>query len=192
VIGAITGEGHARPGELSPEGLVTLATSSQEGQSDAQIARTLGPTEGPVRDHLRRTADGRRGEPHRADPLAHVIDHWLRDGRPPDQAGEAPAPSVNVRASHDYPAQEHAYGGSYRSALRLVRARYPAPRLRPLRRVETPPGAPARADRGERAGIDIGRGPQPLSAFVVVRSHGRKELVVRSERMDPARPAPCS
>ncbi|MGE5717038.1 MAG: IS21 family transposase, partial [Acidobacteriota bacterium] len=188
MIGAITGEGLAMPGKLSPEELVTLATLSQKGQSNAQIARALGVTEGTVRYHLRHTADGatdgRRGKPHRADPLAHVIDHWLRDGRPPDQAGEAPSPSVNVRALHDYLVQEHAYRGSYRSVLRFVRARYPTPRLRPFRRVETPPGAQAQADWGERAGIDIGRGPQPRYAFVMVLSHSRKEVVVWSERMD--------
>lgn len=176
------------PGKLSPEELVTLATSSQKGQSNAQTARTLGITEGAVRYHLRRgtagTTDGRRGKPHRADPLAHVIDHWLRDGRPPDQAGEVPSPSVNVRALHDYLVQEHAYRGSYRSVLRFVRARSPTPRLRPFRRVETPPGAQAQADWGERVGIDIGRGPQPLYVFVMVLSHSRKEVVVWSERMD--------
>src|SRR5512144_94629 len=146
------------PGKLSPEELVTLATLSQKGQSTAQIARTLGVTEGAVRYHLRRTTDGttdgRRGKPHRADPLAHVIDHWLRDGRPAP-AGDAPPPSVNVRALHDYLVREHADGGSYRSVLRFVRARYPAPRLRPFRRVETPPGAQAQVDWGEFADLDI-------------------------------------
>src|SRR5512143_492773 len=144
------------PGKLSPEELVTLTTLNHKGQSNAQIARTLGVTEGAVRYHRRRvttgTADGRRGKPHRADPLAHVIDHRLRDGRPAP-ADAAPPPSVNVRALHDYLVREHAYGGSYRSVLRFVRARYPAPRLRPFRRVETPPGAHAQADWGELAGF---------------------------------------
>jgi transposase len=175
------------PGKLSPEELVTLITLSQKGQPNAQIARVLGVTEGAVRYHLRRVAagatDGRRRKPHRADPLAHVIDHWLRGGRPgPD--GDISASSVNVRALHDYLVQEHAYGGSYRSVLRFVRVRYPAPRLRPFRRVETPPGAQAQADWGELAGLDIGRGPQALYAFVMVLSHSRKEVVIWSERRD--------
>ena len=95
-----------------------------------------------------------------------------------------PPPSINVRALYDYLVHEHAYGGSYRSVLRFVRAKYPAPRLRPYRRVETPPGAQAQADWGERAGLDIGRGPQALYAFVMVLSYSRKEVVVWSERMD--------
>jgi hypothetical protein len=136
------------PGKLSPEELVTLITLSHKGQPNAQIARTLGVTEGAIRYHLRRAragaTDGRRGKPHKAGPLAHVIDHWVRDGRPaPD--GDAPPPQVhvNVRALSDRLVAEHAYGGSYRSVLRFVRARYLAPRLRPFRRVETPPGAQA-------------------------------------------------
>jgi transposase len=160
---------------------------SQKGQSHAQVARTLGVTEGAVRYHRRRAAarasDGRRGKPHKADPLAHVIDHRVHDGLP-DQAGDGPPPPVNVRALHDYLVHEHAYGGSYRSVLRFVRANYPSPRLRPFRRVETPPGAQAQADWGELAGLDIGRGPQALYAFVMVLSHSRKEVVVWSERMD--------
>lgn len=175
------------PGQTSPEELVTLFTLNQKGQSNCQIARALGEAEGAVRYHLRRSAagrtDGRRGKPHRAQALAHVIDHWLRDGRPtPD--GEPTTPAVNVRALHDYLVHEHAYAGSYRSVLRFIRARYPAPRLRPFRRVETPPGAQAQADWGEMAGLDIGRGPQPLYAFVMVLSHSRKPVVIWSERMD--------
>jgi len=175
------------PGKLSPEEIVTLITLSEKGQPNAQIARTLGVTEGAVRYHLRRAGagatDGRRGKPRKADPLAQVIDHWVRDGRP-EPAGEAPPPAVNVRALYDHLVAEHAYGGSYRSVLRFVRAKHLAPRLRPFRRVETPPGAQAQADWGELADIDIGRGPQALRAFVMVLSHSRKEVVVWSERMD--------
>src|SRR5690349_5359878 len=187
MISPITGEGLAMPGKLSPEELVTLATLNQKGQPNAQIARTLGVTEGAIRYHLRRAragaTDGRRGKPHKADPLASVIDHWVRDGRPTGEGEPTPRPA-NVRALYDHLVDEHAYGGSYRSVLRLVRARYPAPRLRPFRRVETPPGAQAQADWGELGGLDIGRGPQALYAFVMALSHSRKEVVVWSERMD--------
>jgi DNA-directed RNA polymerase specialized sigma24 family protein len=67
------------PVKLRPEELVTLNTLDAKGQSHAQIARTLGVTEGTVRYRLRRRAthapDRRRGKPHKADPLAQVIDH---------------------------------------------------------------------------------------------------------------------
>jgi transposase len=173
-------------GKLSPEELVTLKILDDKGQSHAQIARTLGVTEGAVRYQLRRQADPvpdrRRGKPRKADPLVQVIDHWARGDRPPSDA-EPPGP-IHVRALQDFLVAEHGYQGSYRSVLRLVHARYPRPRLRPFRRVETPPGAQAQVDWGEVQGLDAGRGPEALNAFVMVLSHSRKAVVVRCRRMD--------
>src|SRR5262249_53436075 len=80
--------------------------------------------------------------------------------------------------------QEYGYQGSYRSVLRFVRAHYPRPRLRPFRRVETPPGAQAQVDWGEFADLDVGRGPRKLYAFVMVLSHSRKAVLVWSQGMD--------
>jgi transposase len=135
---------------------------------------------------LRRQAsqaeDRRRNKPHKADPLAAVIDHFIRDGRPPTD--DTPSPAVNVRALHDYLVGEHDYQGSYRSVLRFIRTRYPAPKLRPFRRVETPPGAQAQVDWGEVQGLDLGEGPETLYAFVMVLSYSRKEVLVWSRRMD--------
>src|SRR5512138_3577438 len=162
------------PVKLSPEECVALTTLKTKGQSNAQIARTLGVSEGAVRYRLRRPADHvqdrRRNKPHRADPLAPVIDHFIGDGQPPEADRRAARP-INVRALHDYLTAEHQYPGSYRSVLRFVQAHYPAPKLRPFRRVETPPGAQAQVDWGELAGIDLGAGPQTLYAFVMVLSH---------------------
>jgi transposase len=173
-------------GKLSPEELVTLKILDDKGQSHAQIARTLGVTEGAVRYQLRRQADPvpdrRRGKPRKADPLVQVVDHWVRGDRPPSDA-EPPGP-INVRALHDFLVAEHDYRGSYRSVLRLVHARYPRPRLRPFRRVETPPGAQAQVDWGEVQGLDAGQGPETLNAFVMVLSHSRKAVVVWCRRMD--------
>ena len=175
------------PVKLSPEECVALTTLKTKGQSNAQIARTLGVSEGTVRYRLRRPADHvqdrRRNKPHRADPLAQVIDHFIGDGQPPETDSRVARP-INVRALHDYLTAEHQYPGSYRSVLRFVQAHYPAPKLRPFRRVETPPGAQAQVDWGELAGIDLGAGPQTLYAFVMVLSHSRKEVLIWSERMD--------
>src|SRR5262245_25285264 len=139
------------PVKLRPEELVTLKTLDAKGQSHVQIARTLGVTEGTVRYRLRRQAthapDRRQGKPHKADPLAAVIDHWVRSDR--SLSASDPPAAINVRALHDFLVAEHQYQGSYRSVLRLIQARYPRPRLRPFRRVETPPGAQAQVDWGE-------------------------------------------
>jgi transposase len=171
--------------KLTPEEVVTLQVLKRNGQPNTQIAQTLGVTEGAVRYHLRRrgTPDGRANKPRKADPLAQAIDHWVLRGHPP-AGGSDPGRPVNVQALYDWLRAEHAYAGSYKSVLRFVRARYPRPRLRPFRRVETPPGAQAQVDWGEFAGIDLGDGPQALYGFVLVLSHSRREALVWCRRMD--------
>lgn len=174
--------------KLMPEEIVTLQVLKLKGQSNVQIAHTLGVSEGTVRYHVRRadTPDGRHNKPRQADALADVIDHWLDQARDELAAKDKdvcdlgfPRPA-NVHALHDWLCQEHGYQGSYKSVLRFVRARYPRPRLRPYRRVETPPGAQAQVDWGEFQGLDVGAGPQKLYAFVLVLSHSRKEALVWS------------
>jgi transposase len=170
--------------KLSEGEIVTLQVLRDKGLSFREIAATLGVSEGTVRYHRKRRGkpDG-RGKPRKADALADVIDAWvLQHTGSPDDA-EPPRP-VNVLALHDWLRQEHHYQGSYRSVLRFVRGRYPRPRLRPYRRVETPPGAQAQVDWGEFSGLDVGGGPQKLYAFVLVLSHSRKEVLIWSRRMD--------
>src|SRR5262245_18799717 len=98
------------PVKLSPEECVALMTLKQKGQSNLEIARVLGVTEGTVRYRLRRqaagTEDRRRNKSHKADPLADVIDHFIRYGRPP-RDDDPPNPSVNVGALHDYLVAEY-------------------------------------------------------------------------------------
>src|SRR5262245_34348679 len=170
--------------QLSPEEIVTLLVLKERGQSNVRIAQTLGVSEGTVRYHARTAdkPDGRRNKPRKADPLAQAIAHWIDSSRP-DAEGAAQRPA-NVHALHDWLIAEHGYTGSYRSVLRFVRAHYPRPRLRPFRRVETPPAAQAQVGWGEFADLDIGCGPQKLYAFVMVLSHGRKAVLVWSRRMD--------
>jgi transposase len=171
--------------KLRPEEIVTLSVLKSKGQSNLQIAQTLGVTEGAVRYHLRRQGqpDGRHDKARKAAPLAEVIDHWVFTHQPAVRAGQ-PLRPINVRALFEWLAREHAYAGSYKSVLRFVRARFPRPRLRPFRRVETPPGAQAQVDWGEFHRIDVGEGPQTLYGFVLVLSHSRKEVLIWCRRMD--------
>jgi transposase len=171
--------------KLRPEEIVSLRVLKSKGQSNTQIAQTLGVSEGAVRYHLRRHGlpDGRLHKPRKADALAEVIDHWLAAHQPQLPDGQ-PLRPANVRALFDWLGAEHAYQGSYKSVLRFVRARYPRPRLRPFRRVETPPGAQAQVDWGEFQRVDVGAGPQTLYAFVLVLSHSRKEVLIWCRCMD--------
>jgi hypothetical protein len=127
--------------KLCEEEIVTPQVLRDKGLSFREIATTLGVSEGTVRSHRKRRGqpDG-RGKPRKAQALADVIDAWmLQHAGCPDEA-EHPRP-VNVLVLYDWLRQEQHYQGSYRSVLRFVRDRYPQPRLRPYRRVETPPGA---------------------------------------------------
>lgn len=168
--------------KLRKEEIVTLQVLRDKGLSYREIAATLGVSEGTVRYHRKRQGhpDG-RSKPRKAQALAEVIDAWMR---PQTGGSRDPARPVNVLALFDWLRQEHAYQGSYRSVLRFLRDRYPPPRLRPFRRVETPPAAQAQVDWGEFSNLDVGDGPQTLYAFVMVLSHSRKEVLVWSRRMD--------
>jgi transposase len=86
----------------------------------------------------------------------------------------------NVRELHEHLVEGYGYGGSYNSVRRYVRAHYPRPKRRTYRRVETPPGAQTQTDWGEYPRMDVGEGPEPLHAFVMVLSHSRKPAVVWS------------
>src|SRR5262249_9330243 len=171
--------------KLRAEEIVTLSVLKSKGQSNTQIAHTLGVSEGTVRYHLRRDGqpDGRASKPRKADALAEVIDHWVFPHQPSVRDGE-PLRPVNITALFDWLRDAHAYDGSYKSVLRFVRAKYPRPRLRPFRRVETPPGAQAQVDWGEFHGLNVGNGPQTLYAFLMVLSHSPKVALVWRQHMD--------
>jgi transposase len=170
---------------LRKEDLVTLQVLSERGQSNRSAAARLGVTEGAVRYRLRTAGrpDGRAGKPHRAEAQAAAIDGWVRQQSGGDLLEGADRP-VNVRALFDWLAAEYGYAGSYQSVLRFVRARYGRPKLRPYRRVETPPGAQAQVAGGEFPGVDVGSGPETLDAFVMPLSHSRHAAVVWSRRVD--------
>jgi transposase len=169
---------------LTPEEVVAISVLNDTGQANTQIAQTLGVSEGAVRHHLRRRgrSDGRKNKPTKADAVAAAIAAWVGQQQP----GGSPSAGrpINVRALLDWLVLEHGYSGSYKSVLRHVRKQFPRPKLRPFRRVETPPGAQAQVDWWECGGIDIGDGPQTLYAFVLVLSHSRKAVVIWCRRMD--------
>jgi len=169
------------PLRLTKEEVVTMRVLTEKGQNHCEIARTLGVTEGTVRYHLRRAAegavDGRGQRSFQAESMSAVIAAWHGER----QGEKRP---VNVQELHEHLVAEYGYPGTYRSVLRYVRAHYPRPRMRTFRRVETPPGAQVQTDWGEYSRVDLGDGPEPLSAFLMVLSHSRKPAVVWSRRKD--------
>jgi len=167
------------PCRLRNEEIMTIQVLAQKGVAHTEVARQLGVSEGTVRYHLRRQAagasDGRKDKPFAAEALEAVIADWMEARR------DASRP-VNVKELWEHLEEQCGYEGSYRSVLRYVRARYPRPRRRTYRRVETVPGAQTQTDWGEFPRVDVGCGPEPLYAFVMVLSHSRKPAVVWSRR----------
>jgi transposase len=173
--------------KLTREQIVTIEVLQQTGQSQSQTARLLGVSEGAVRYHLRRSREGAPDGRHKPSlieqlDLAEAVAHWwaaqaqiLGTQRPP-----------SVQLLHEFLRAEFGYEGSYKSVRKFVRARYGRPPIRPLRRIETPPGAQSQSDWGEFRQVDLGDadGPTTVYAFVMVLSHSRKEAVVWSRAMD--------
>jgi transposase len=178
--------------KLKEEHVVTIHVLHEKHTSHAEIARRIGCTEGTVRYHLRRKAAGatdRRAEKDlrlEAEGLGPVATSWWQQAESEQPAGRPPS----IRALFDFLVEYHDYEGSYKSVRKFVRRRFPAPLVRPVRRIETPPGAMAQADWGEER-IRLGdsavadeEGRTRLYAFVLQLSHCRRTAVIWSRSMD--------
>jgi transposase len=149
--------------------------------SGRAIARTLEVTEGSVRYHLRRqaegTTDGRADQEFLAanwhDRIGEWLSHCAQEGEP-----------VNLALLHEWLMGSAEYRGSLRSLQRYVAAKFPKPKLRARRRVETPPGAQAQADWATFNGVRIAGEVMDLNAFRAKLSHSRRSATVWSERKD--------
>ena len=156
---------------------MTIATLKEKGVPNTEIARMLKVTEGAVRYHAERAADGavdgRSRQLHRAAKLAAVIADWMARGEKP-----------NMAALHDQLVAEHGYEGSLRSVQRYVGKHFPKPRVRARRRVETPPGAQAQADWAEFRGVWVDGQEIDLYAFHMRLSHSRRVATIWSASKD--------
>ena len=165
--------------KLGLEARMTIHELARRGVSGRQIARTLEVTEGTVRYHCRRRAagaeDGRGKQAFLATGWHDQIAEWLA-------AYEAADEPVNLVVLHEWLVKEAGYSGSLRSLQRYVGARFPQPRVRARRRVETPPGA--QADWAAFGGVQIADAPCDLYAFRLKLSHSRRAATVWSPRKD--------
>ncbi|HEX5107507.1 MAG TPA: IS21 family transposase [Vicinamibacterales bacterium] len=156
---------------------MTIAMLKEKGVPNTAIAQMLEVTEGAVRYHEKRRAegamDGRARQAHKASRWAEVISAWMA-------ASERP----NVAALHDRLVQEHGYIGSLRSVQRYVGCHFPKPPLRARRRVETPPGAQSQVDWAEHRGVWVGGQQADLYAFHMRLSHSRYGATIWSETKD--------
>jgi transposase len=167
--------------KLGLEARMTIGELARRGTSGRAIARTLEVTEGTIRYHLRRQAegavDGRSKQIHLAAGWHDKIVDWLAVD---DRQQEA----INLAELHDWLIEECGYPGSLRSLERYVAVRFPKPRLRARRRIETPPGAQAQADWADFVGVLIAGEQCDLYGFRLKLSHSRMGVTVWSMRKD--------
>ncbi len=167
------------PVKLSTEARVTIKELDRRGVSRSAIARTLGVTEGAVRYHLERQAtgavDGRSLQEFKAARWAEHINYWI------EEIGDDP---LNLVLMHEWLVQEKGYDGSARSVQRYVRAKFPRPKRRARRRVETPPGAQGQADWAVFPEILIAGCSERMYTFHLQLSYSRFDAVVWSRRKD--------
>jgi len=163
------------PCRLSKEEIVTLRVSGQKGWKKTEIAEALGVSEGTVRYHLRRMAQGKEDGRGNKEPKAVTVSGWISAWVEARREGRRP---VNVQELYEGLVEEVGYAGSYKSVVRYMRDVYGKPRIRTYRRVETPPGAQTQTDWGEFPRVNVGEGPEPLSAFIMSLSHSRMPAVI--------------
>src|SRR5262245_36874721 len=122
-------------GRLRSEEVVTIQVLAEKRVPRRAIARQLGVSEGAVRYHLRRQAEGaqdrRRAKAQVCAEFEEVVERWRQTRERADRP-------INARDLHEHLKREHGYASSYKSVLRFVRQRYGRPKIRTYRRVETP------------------------------------------------------
>lgn len=166
---------------MDKEELVTLKVLLDKGKSNTEIAKILGLSEGTVRYHRNKAQSSGASsgfvKPFKAEALAEVIDHWV-------ETNSHEKRPINVKELYEHLMHTYGYEGSYRSVLRFVRARYPRPKVRTWRRVETVPGAQSQSDWGEYPGVVVNGTPTKLHAFVMSLSHSRMVAVIWAKTTD--------
>lgn len=160
---------------LSERELVCAEVLVDKGWSLRSIAGDLGVDESTLRYRLKRrrdgVKDGRSKQPEAAAVVSDVIEGWM-DAQ--DWSGEGRDRPEAVRVLYERLVHEHGFMGSYKSVLRFVRRRAPKPSIRPVRRVETRPGAQAQVDWATRKVFvhELG-GVTALPFFLMTLSHAR-------------------
>jgi len=154
------------------------------GASIRQVSGQMGVSEGALRYRLKKRAageavDGRANQATALDGLEDVVHgllERLEDGR---LTGEGRP--VQARLIYELLARDYGYEGSYQAVVRHLRRCYGPPKLRALRRVETPPGVQAQHDWFEVQSRLEGR-PARLQMLTGVLSHSRARFCWVSQR----------
>ena len=117
--------------------------------------------------------DGRAAQPTALDgyeEAVEAIQRALDDGRLTGEGRPAQA-----RQIYELLIRDHGYGGSYQAVVRHLRRKHGRPRLRALRRVETPPGVQAQHDWFE-VRVPLGTRERRIQALIGTLSYSRAKF----------------
>lgn len=165
--------------KLGKDQRVTIKVLHQCGTKPAEIARTLKVDESTIRYHIQRNAlqrpDG-RAKVSRIDSLG--LGNAVRDWWAKQKEILPPHRSPNVLRLHEWLADVKDYDASVKSVRVWVRKHLERRKIRPYRRVETPPGAQAQVDWSEYRDVELGdgQGPRTLMVFHMKLSHSRMQI----------------
>src|SRR5690554_6897292 len=128
---------------------MVAADMVHKGTSVRQVARQMGVSEGALRYRLKKRAegpgpDGRALQPTATDGYEDAIRAILEAAEDARLTGEGRP--MQARRVYDLLVRDYGYSGSYQAVVRHLRRTYGVPKLRALRRVETPPGVQAQHD----------------------------------------------
>ena len=129
--------------KLKERELMCAKVLRENGISNREIARQLNVDESTIRHRLNRRQEkieeGRTRQPSVCDPYKKVIEEWMPD------LSEGNRPE-SIQSLYEELVTQHGFTGSYKAVVRYVRRNAPKPKVRPIRRVETVPGAQGQVD----------------------------------------------
>lgn len=168
--------------KLKEKELMCAEVLRENGISNREIARQLQVDESTVRYRLKReqesSDDGRSRQPSVCDPYKDIIHKWITE------QSEDHRPD-SIRSLYEDLIIHHGFTGSYKAVQRCVRRNAKKTKVRPIRRVETLPGAQGQVDWiTQRLWIQEHDEEINMHAFIMVLSHSRMWSVIWSHRQD--------
>ncbi len=168
--------------KLKEKELMCAEVLQENGMSNREVAKQFNVDESTIRYRLNRRkkgeVDGRSHQPSICDPYQEEIEEWnttqLETERP-----------ESILSLYENLVMNHGYTGSYKAVVRYIRRNAPKPKVRPIRRVETAPGAQGQVDWVTQRVFVQEEGKEiKLQAFILVLSHSRMWSVIWSRRQD--------
>jgi transposase len=168
--------------KLKERELMCADVLQENGISNREIARKLGVDESTIRYRSKhrqdRIVDGLNRQASVCDPYKKMIEKWMSDQSNVDRP-------ESIRSLYEELVIHHDFMGSYKAVVRYVRRNAAKPKTRPIRRVETVPGAQGQVDWiTHRLFIQEYGEEINLHAFIIVLSHSRMWSAIWSRRQD--------